>query len=164
MTDGIDNTPNPRGVDASFTQLQRASATLTNGVCGSFGAFANIGGLNPPSPFNDASVVTNTCYMYRYMVPDVAGNVATFVSASQAKVDNTPPSVALTQVNGANRTFPYSTSQTVTSVAGTCSSADLATITVSVTGNGAQSGTATCSSGSWTRTLATLIDLMAPRP
>jgi hypothetical protein len=66
--------------------LQRASATLTNGTCGSYGAFATVtNGTNPTSPVADA-VAANTCYQYRYVVADNVGNQVTVTSASVVKV------------------------------------------------------------------------------
>jgi prepilin-type N-terminal cleavage/methylation domain-containing protein len=72
-------------------------------------------------------------------------------------VDNTPPSVTLTQVNGSIRTFPWNTNAaSLTSVAGACSSGagNNTTITVTVTGPTPQTGTAACSSSSWSYTFA----------
>ena len=66
--------------------LQRASAPLTSGTCGSYGAFATVtNGTNPTSPVAD-TVVVNTCYQYRYLVSDNLGTQATAVSASVVKV------------------------------------------------------------------------------
>ena len=66
--------------------LQRASATLTGGTCGSYGAFATVtNGTNPTSPVADA-VTANTCYQYQYVVADNVGNQDTVTSPSVVKV------------------------------------------------------------------------------
>ncbi|MFL5797130.1 MAG: beta strand repeat-containing protein [Actinomycetota bacterium] len=68
--------------------------------------------------------------------------------------DVTAPAVSLTRVNGSTVAFPLLTNAQVTSVGGSCGSAtgDVATVSVAVTGSQAQSGTASCSFGSWTYT------------
>jgi hypothetical protein len=72
-------------------------------------------------------------------------NMSAFVTFT---VDTTAPTVHVTQVNGATRTFPYSTNQDVTSIGGTCTNvAGDGSVAWSV---GSNSGTAACSSGTWT--------------
>jgi hypothetical protein len=66
--------------------LQRASATLTNGSCGAFGAYATVvNGTNPTSPLGDV-VSTNACYRYRYVVADNVGNQTTVDGSSIVRV------------------------------------------------------------------------------
>ena len=81
---------------------------------------------------------------------DLAGNVNTASTSTDNTVtyDTVAPLVAVAQVNGANRTFPYSTNVDVTSIGGTCGvlSGDLAPVSWSI---GPRSGSATCSSGTW---------------
>src|SRR6266511_2354657 len=79
------------GVDAARGIAERASATLTNGVCGTFGAFAAVtlaGGA-------DTGVASGNCYRYQYKATDNVGNVSTSTSAASAdaKVDTTGPTV-----------------------------------------------------------------------
>ena len=50
---------------------------------------------------------------------DAAGNTGTSTSKT-VTVDKTAPLVAVTQVNGTNRTFPFATNTAITSVGGTC--------------------------------------------
>jgi hypothetical protein len=90
------------GINAASGQLKRASTTLTNGSCGTFGAFENVGPEGVSSPYNDSSVATNTCYEYEYVVSDNVGNPATITSASIVKVDTTAPanSLSLTGKSG----------------------------------------------------------------
>ena len=94
------------GLNTAAGQLSRASATLSNGSCLSFGAFTPVAGsAGAISSYSDSSVSTGNCYEYEYVVPDNAGNVATITSASVVKVDKAGPtsSLALTgQTGGAS--------------------------------------------------------------
>jgi hypothetical protein len=87
------------GVDTSSVVVQRASATLTNGVCGTFGAFTTV----TLSGSADTGVVGGTCYQYRALVSDRVGNQATYTSVNVAKVDTTAPTVTgITLKDGGN--------------------------------------------------------------
>jgi len=82
------------GLASTGARLLRATATLTSagtpdGVCGAFGAFAQVGALDPASPVSDV-VADGACYRYQYVVPDNVGNTTTFTSPD-IKVDTTPP-------------------------------------------------------------------------
>lgn len=68
-------------------QLQRASAPLTNGSCGTFTGFLTVGPANPTSPYVDNLVTNGTCYQYRYAVTDKLGNQAVATNANVARVD-----------------------------------------------------------------------------
>src|SRR5262249_3830652 len=89
---------------------------------------------------------------------DGAGNTGTS-GAKAISIDTSAPVVTLTTVNGTAQTFPYTTGQTITSVAGACGTAigDNPTVSVAVTGAGTQSGTAPCTSGARTFTFATAL-------
>ena len=65
--------------------------------------------------------------------------------------------MTLTTVNGTARTFPYTTSATVTGVGGACTIAAgvSTTISVTITGASTQSGTSTCTSSAWSFTPTT---------
>jgi hypothetical protein len=69
--------------------LQRKSATLSNGVCGTFvgAVYTTVAnGTNPSSPVSDTGVGGN-CYMYQYLTVDNVGNQgAPATSANVAKV------------------------------------------------------------------------------
>jgi hypothetical protein len=84
------------GLAAGSALLQRSSATLSGGVCGTFGAFSTIA-TAPTSPYTD-TVAGNTCYQYRYQISDNVGNQATFPSANVLKVTPSPTN-ALSLVN-----------------------------------------------------------------
>src|SRR5207248_3346167 len=89
---------------------------------------------------------------------DAAGNSGGG-GAKSVTPDKTAPVVSVATVNGSIVAFPYSTRTNTTSVGGSCGtlSGDSGSVSVTITGNGLQSGTATCSSGTWTLTLATPI-------
>jgi len=79
------------GSGVASVQMQRAQSGYAGGVCTGFGAFTNIGALNPGSPYLDSTVGSGVCYMYQTLVTDNVGNVATFVSASIVKEDQVAP-------------------------------------------------------------------------
>jgi VCBS repeat-containing protein len=91
----VNGTDTASGVNAASGVVQRASATLTNGTCGSFGAFSTVtlsGGA-------DTTVVAGNCYRYTYSISDNVGNASAASAASaDAKVDTTKPSPYLEQV------------------------------------------------------------------
>jgi hypothetical protein len=102
------------GINVATTQLQRASATLTNGTCGTFGSFASAGSAGQSSPYTDVSVSSGNCYEYQYVVADNAGNSTTYTIANVAKVDTTAPTggsvTAATNANGYDTTASISVS------------------------------------------------------
>ncbi len=75
------------GSGLATRQLQRSYALLTNGNCGTFNAFTNIGPDNPTSVYTDTAVSNSTCYKYRFVVTDHVGNQTIATSASVSKVD-----------------------------------------------------------------------------
>jgi hypothetical protein len=76
------------GVDTSRTVVERASATLTNGLCGTFGTFAAV----TLSSGADTSVAAGNCYRYQVKATDNVGNVAAAsIPSADAKIDKTAP-------------------------------------------------------------------------
>ena len=77
------------GLDSSSAVVERASATLTNGSCGTFGSWSPVtlsGGA-------DTTVISGNCYRYRYTISDNVGNQSAASTASaDAKVDTSAPS------------------------------------------------------------------------
>jgi hypothetical protein len=69
-------------------QLERSSAPIEAGVCGSFTTFADVGAVDPQSPFTDDQVADGHCYKYRYRVTDNVGNATVAASPHVAKVDS----------------------------------------------------------------------------
>jgi hypothetical protein len=92
-------------------RLERASAPLnsSDGSCGSYTTFVQVGGNNPVSRLIDTVPTNDSCYLYRYLVSDHVGNVATYASPA-IKVQVTLP-VAL----GAVTSFAVLAATTVTS-------------------------------------------------
>ena len=75
------------GSGIATRQLQRSFAQLTNGNCGTFNSFTNIGVDNPSSPYTDTALSNSTCYKYRFVVTDHVGNQTIATSANVSKVD-----------------------------------------------------------------------------
>lgn len=86
------------GIDASRGVVHRASATLANGACGTFGTFAAV----TLSSGADTGVASGNCYRYQYQSTDNVGNVSTASAATStdAKIDTTPPTVPTLLVAG----------------------------------------------------------------
>jgi Bacterial Ig-like domain len=93
-------------------------------------------------------------YAFAASQTDAASNTGTSGSKS-VTIDKTGPTVTLTDVNGAARTFPYLTNQDVTSVGGSCEPGG-SPVHVTLGGNPTSPPLAPCSpSGSWTLNLMT---------
>ena len=92
---------------------------------------------------------------------DAVGNTTTSDGETVASFtyDNVAPSVTLTEVNGSHVGFPYLTNQTVTRIGGDCGDAtgDSSDVNWSVNGDATDTGSAPCSSGSWTATLTSAL-------
>src|SRR5262249_37141866 len=63
LTNGSDS---GAGLDTSSGVVERASAPLTGGTCGSFGGFAPV----TLTSGGDATVVSGNCYRYQYKISD----------------------------------------------------------------------------------------------
>ena len=86
----LDPGDDPSGIADSGATLKRATATLTNGTCGTFGTYTLVtGGTDPISPKSD-TVTDHACYRYEYAVTDSHGNPRTYTSGD-IKVDTTAP-------------------------------------------------------------------------
>jgi hypothetical protein len=106
-TDGYYKTTN---VSVSFTNgsdtgsglgnriIQRRSATLSGGVCGTYSAWSNLVSNPATSPYTDTTVSSGSCYQYQYLVYDNAGNVATWTTTNVAKVDSIAPTITNNQL------------------------------------------------------------------
>ncbi|HZQ04091.1 MAG TPA: Ig-like domain-containing protein, partial [Gaiellaceae bacterium] len=83
------------GINTVSGVIQRDSATLANGACGSWnGSWTTVS--NP-----DTTVASTTCYRYRYTVSDLAGNSTTATSTNAVREDSFAPTVSLGAI-GAN--------------------------------------------------------------
>jgi chitobiase/beta-hexosaminidase-like protein len=78
------------GVDSATGAVERASATLSDGTCGSFDAFASVTLVSGA----DTSVTTGNCYRYRYVISDRLGNESTSPPSEDALVDTSSPTVS----------------------------------------------------------------------
>jgi hypothetical protein len=90
LDDGTDAQSGIDTVSSGSELLQRASATLAGGACGSFGGFATIA-THPGASPTDTGVSSGNCYRYQYVVLDNVGNSATYTSGATVKVDTDPP-------------------------------------------------------------------------
>lgn len=100
------------GIDSS--QLQRRSATLVDGVCGSYGAFADLGAANAASPIGDTSVAAGNCYQYRLVVKDRVANAVEFSSSTTLRIDEFP----MMGTSGSDRIVGTSTNDEIMAGAG----------------------------------------------
>jgi hypothetical protein len=97
-------TDSASGVDATRSIVERASATLTNGSCGTFGDFAAV----TLSGNADTSVVSGNCYRYQAKATDNVGNVSVASKPSiDAKVDKTAPSTPALFFSGFTNTASF---------------------------------------------------------
>jgi hypothetical protein len=103
-------------------RLQRSSAAISGGVCGTFTGFTNVVVDSAASPFNDNTVANQNCYQYRYVVTDQVGNQSISTSANVAKVDTSAGGPA----PGFASTFSVLGGTSVTSSGDTVVSGDLA--------------------------------------
>jgi chitobiase/beta-hexosaminidase-like protein len=89
------------GVDGSSGVLERASATLATGTCGTSGSYAAVtlsGGA-------DTTVTSGSCYRYQYKTADNVGNISTASTTTvDAKVDVTPPTTPILHFSGLTNT------------------------------------------------------------
>jgi hypothetical protein len=131
------------GLAATGSQLLRATATLgssdgiLDGACGTDSAFAQVGSNDPTSPATDIVPTDNRCYRYEYLVPDNAGNVATYTSP-EIKVQTTAAplttsALLITPVTGTS-------SQVVSGTSVTYQSAQTGSFTVQASLSDSESG------------------------
>jgi len=102
------------GLNTATAIIQRKEATLTNGVCDTYGAFSTIA-TEFDGSYTDTGVVTNKCYMYQYQITDNAGNTVNYTSENVAKVDTTAPTVVA--LSSDSRTYNESTTYPLTIMA-----------------------------------------------
>jgi hypothetical protein len=97
VTGGTDATGGA-GIDSTRATIERASATLSAGTCGTFGAFTAV----TLTSGADATAVSGNCYRYQYKAVDNVGNVAATASAASgdAKVDTSAPTAATLTFSG----------------------------------------------------------------
>ncbi|MEZ5100164.1 MAG: Ig-like domain-containing protein [Thermoleophilia bacterium] len=106
----IGTTSDDGGSGVATTLIQRASALLTNGTCGTFGSFG--GSITSP----DTTVANGACYQYRLLVTDNVGNVATLTSTSVVRIDTAAPDTTIDagpsgRTGDATPSFSFSSSE-----------------------------------------------------
>ena len=89
VDDGSDGSGS--GINTSSRTIQRKSATLTNGVCGSYGSFSTITPSGTYPNFTDTTVSSGNCYQYQYLILDNIGNTATYTNSNVVNVDTSSP-------------------------------------------------------------------------
>ena len=90
----------PSGLDSANARLDRYSAPLSGGTCGTYGDAETVA-TAPTSPRTDL-VDDARCYVYEYVVADSLGNATTY-SSSEIKVDTTAPTaVSVSGTSGTN--------------------------------------------------------------
>ena len=88
------------GLKTSSGKIQRASATLAAGACGTYGSFSDLV-TEYDGSYSDTTVTSGNCYKYQYLISDNAGNTsAPYTSVSVVKVDTVAPTVSA----GSNQT------------------------------------------------------------
>ncbi len=89
VADGSDDS----GINTATRTVQRKSATLSNGTCGSYGEFSTVTPSGTYPSLTDSSISSGYCYQYKYLVSDTIGNQATYNSSNTVKVDTGDPGV-----------------------------------------------------------------------
>jgi hypothetical protein len=74
------------GIATATTALQRKTAPLSSGTCGTYSSFSTIA-TNPGASYTDTALAAQTCYKYQYVVTDNVGNSTTYTSANTVEVD-----------------------------------------------------------------------------
>jgi hypothetical protein len=141
----------PSGVATTGNQLLRASASLTNGTCGTFGSYTLVsGGTDPISPKSDA-VTDQFCYSYQYVVLDALGNSTTYTSAA-IKVDRTAPAAPSLAYTGFTNSYWSGTGTTIFYRSAATSGSFVATATATDAASGIASYTFPALGTNWTST------------
>src|SRR5205085_368470 len=83
------------GTGVGGWNIERRSATLTNGSCGAYTLWGPVGGADPSTPFLDSGLSDATCYQYQLLVTDNVGNTTPANSTNELKVDRTRPTGAI---------------------------------------------------------------------
>ena len=96
------------GLNLTTGKIQRSSATLTNGLCGSYSSFSELV-MEYDGAYTDITVSTGNCYKYQYLISDVQGNQAIFTSTNEAKVDTILPTITTVSSDKANGTYGVGT-------------------------------------------------------
>ena len=98
LTDGVHAGETPA---MGTVQVQRDSATYSNGVCGAFsGTWSDVGAQTVAgTTYSDTTVASGNCYIYRLRVLDNVSNQSIYTSPNIVKVDTTAPSCDVAAVS-----------------------------------------------------------------
>lgn len=152
-----DGTDSGSGINTSTRTVQRKSATLSNGSCGSYGSFSTISPTGSYPDFTDSTVSSGNCYQYQYLVSDNYSYQATYTSANTVKVDTAGPSTPGTPSTASetNDTTPaWTWTASSDSVSGLASTAYTVQWCTSSNFTGCDSNTTTSTTNSYTHSTA----------
>jgi hypothetical protein len=145
----------PSGLMTTGRTLTRATATLTTGTCGTYGAYALVtGGDDPVSPKAD-TVTAGACYRYQYTVTDTYGNNTTYTSGD-IKVDDTAPSTPTLAISSPVNSYWSGSGSTVYYRSGATSGSFVVTGTSTDTQSGIASWAYQAAGTNWTSTAGAL--------
>lgn len=113
-------------------QLQRASSSYATQSCDVYGPYADTGSVDPVTPYSSTGLLTDSCYTYRLLVSDAAGNQVSVDGPGELPVDLGAPAAAISTLGPLSGTMP---------VAGTSSDGISSIARVDVTYSGNTGGT-----------------------
>jgi len=143
----------PSGLAGSGNQVLRATATLTNGTCGSYGTYTLVA-TDPATPLSD-TVSDQACYSYQYVVSDALGNATTYTSPN-IKVDSTAPAAPSLSFSSFTNTWWPGSGSTVYYRSAATAGSFVATATGSDAASGIASYTFPSLGTNWTSTPGSL--------
>ncbi|MCW2955647.1 MAG: laminin sub domain 2, partial [Thermoleophilia bacterium] len=77
-------------------RIWRSQTSLSGGSCGAgWGAAIAVGATSPATPFVDTTALSGFCYRYELRVTDNVGNVASYPSTNEVRVDHVAPTGAI---------------------------------------------------------------------
>jgi hypothetical protein len=101
------------GLATAGAKLLRASASLADGVCGSYGSYSQVGADDPVSPVADTVPSDSSCYTYMYLVTDRVGNERAYTSLDMVVDAAGPTGGSVDAVGLAGTVGRYATSKTL---------------------------------------------------
>ena len=126
-TTGIDT---QSGTDALSHRIERSSASLLAGQCGTFSSYTPTSTTPPSSPYVDTDLATSGCYRYRLSYSDRVGNQRVVSNSNVVRIDRTVPTGTLTTSGNGN-----------VQVAGTAADSESGILSILVRYSGLVSGT-----------------------
>jgi large repetitive protein len=157
------------GSVTTFPRTMNATVTGISGACGT--SPGDVGTVLVVISGPSSALVTVPCSagawtlattlstagVYNLLASQIDGvrNVGTS-GTKTITIDKTAPMVAITKVNGATASFPFTSTANVTSLGGTCGVAtgDAATVTVLISGSLNRTDVVPCTAGAWSDPVA----------